>query len=189
MVEGMKEGFTTVADTIKEAFTKAFGTVFDDLDSKSKESAGRFASEWSNAADRAAKDVGRIQPGDVNLPLTDDTLPPADTTLPPIKEPPIPGFATGGFIPSPIVAQVGEIPEFITSVPQMASLIKAVAGGSGEGTKEVNISLQIANSFELQTLDSMTMRDLVRDEIEPMIIDSIETNIKKRNWKEALEIP
>lgn len=178
--DAMKTGFESLAKTIEEAFTKAFGISFDNLDTRSKESAKRFRSEWKEASDAAAEGMGGMQPeGPGPTPGTEPARP-------------IRGLATGGYIPNPTLAYVAEkVPEFVTDVPQMAAIMTAVAGAGAEGGgggKEINITLNVASNFEISALDPSTMRDVVRNQIAPEFIDFIETNLPKKRLQEALGV-
>jgi len=92
--------------------------------------------------------------------------------------------AQGGFegyvsqAAQPFVAHRGE---YVSVTPA-----HEVAGGGGGRVADVRMSIE--NTFHIQALDPSTMRDIVRNQIEPQILDSIETNVKKIRWQEALGV-
>ena len=168
MMDVLEQGFKGVADVIKEAFGKAFGIIFDDIDEGSRETVRRFRKDWKEALGDVGEGIGEIPAG---------------------------GGGGGSGRGAPIQAQGGyegyvsqAAQPFIAHRGEYVSVTPAreVEGRGNGGIAEVRMSIE--NTFHIQTLDPSTMRDIVRNQIEPQILDSIETNVKKIRWQEALGV-
>lgn len=101
----------------------------------------------------------------------------------------LPTSQKGGYFKEPALTWVAEkrIPEIVAPAKEVKSALQVAAtGGEKGGGRPVQITVEVSNKYDIKTLDTVTMRDLVRKEIEPQIIDSIQASIHKTKWKEAL---
>ena len=71
-------------------------------------------------------------------------------------------------------------------LPTLQGIIENGPGRSGGGTNQVTLVMQ--NEFNINSLDPSTMREVVRDQIEPELIGSLESHLKKTSWKQILGV-
>ena len=99
----------------------------------------------------------------------------------------VPAAATGAYFPKETLARVAEDgPEIAAPIPVLQQLIGS--SGASQGGRNINVAISSNNTFHIQALDPATMRDVVRNQIEPELINSLQANIKKTNWKQALGV-
>lgn len=101
----------------------------------------------------------------------------------------LPGAAKGGYFPNKTIATIAEdVPEIVAPVPVLQRLIQ---GGSPRspsgrgGMKEIKV--EVNNTWHIATLDPMTMKDVVRNQIMPEVVESTKSEFKTA-LQEALEV-
>ena len=100
----------------------------------------------------------------------------------------IPKAAKGAFFPEPTLAMVAEKgPEVVAPIPMLQNIISK--GSRDRGVERgADVNVNVSATFNIQTLDPMTMRDVVRDQIEPQLLETIKSGVRKTPWKQVMGV-
>lgn len=108
-----------------------------------------------------------------------------------IKSTPLP-MAKGGIVTGETVATIGEAgPEAVIPLDQVGGpegLRSFMGKRSGESGKEVNVKVELNNTWNIETFDPMTMRKVVREQIEPELLETIKSGVRKTPWKQVMGV-